>query len=354
MRIGLLGGVMAGFSAMLLVPAGVVLLAGVSSPEGISSGPVLSLILAMFVPFVLCALLVGRFLAVRILTPLRELNHATGQIIKGNFDAALHYTKHDEMGDLCAAFNAMSTQLKASLEKQALLERSRKELMASISHDLRTPLSSIRGYVEGLQDGVVHDQAKFDRYIAVIKNKTESLDRLIDSLFQYTQLDLKPLDADLRTWDSEHLLDSIIQPIILELADQPMRLLVARPFPAVSLLADEQGLAQVFDNLISNARSVLREQGGVIAVQATADAQYLRVKVADNGPGISPEDMPYIFDQFYRAEKSRSRAYGGAGLGLAICRKIIQNHGGEITAEHTPGGGATFCFTLPIVGIQPI
>ncbi|GBF74729.1 putative two-component sensor histidine kinase [Paenibacillus sp. 598K] len=282
-----------------------------------------------------------------ILRPLYELVAATQKITSGHYDFSLAYNKNDEMGDLCAAFELMKDKLKASMQKQAQLEHSRKELIASISHDLRTPMSSIKGYVEGLQDGIIHDKARFNRYISVIKNKTESLDHLIESLFHYAQLDIAGTQEALCTRDSRDILASILAPIETEFVDLPAQLHVVKPFPSVRIHANENSIAQVFDNLISNARRYIREDG-TIQIEAVVDGDWLKVSVADNGTGISEEALPQVFDQFYRAEKSRSRSFGGAGLGLAICKKVIQHHEGAIWAESKPDAGATFFFTLPI------
>jgi len=347
-RIGIKGRLVSAFLGMLVFPllaASVTAFSTREVPVGIA---VMQIVLALAIPFLICALVVGWIISKNILQPLHELRAATHDIMDGRFDFELTYDKNDEMGDLCAAFGVMRDRLKASLERQEQLEASRRMLLASISHDLRTPMTSIKGYVEGLQDGIIQDRAKFNRYISVIKHKTESLDRLIETLFQYTQMDLTDPGASLRMHDSRELLESILQPVEVEFADQPVRLEAGRPFPSVRIRADESGIAQVFDNLIGNARRYV-EDGGVIAIDAAACGDELRISVRDTGTGIAEEDLPHVFEQFYRAEKSRSRHYGGAGLGLAICKKIVERHGGRIWAESAPNAGTTIRFTLPIV-----
>ncbi len=140
-----------------------------------------------------------------ILVPLKNLNEATESISAGNLDFQLSYKKDNELGRLCAAFDTMRVKLKESLEKQAAYEKSRKELVADISHDLRTPISSIKGYVEGLQDGMAKDPQMFQRYLTVIQDKTHKLDRLIDDLFQYSQMELGKLSMDFSKQDSEEI-----------------------------------------------------------------------------------------------------------------------------------------------------
>ena len=347
MRIGIKGRLVSAFLGMLVFPVLSAAVTGFSTddvPVGIA---IVQIVLALVIPFLICGLAAGWIIQKNILQPLRELLSATQDIMDGRYDFRLTYGKNDEMGDLCAAFGVMRDRLKASLERQEQLEASRRMLIASISHDLRTPMTSIKGYVEGLQDGIIRDREKMSRYIAVIKRKTENLDRLIETLFQYTQMDLADPEASLRPHDSRELLESIILPVEEEFADQPVRLDVARPIPSVRIRADESAIAQVFDNLIGNSRRYV-DDGGIIAIETALCGDELRISVRDTGTGIAEEDLPHVFEQFYRAEKSRSRHYGGAGLGLAICKKIVERHGGRIWAESGPNAGTTISFTLPI------
>jgi signal transduction histidine kinase len=307
-----------------------------------------ALILTQGILLIACTSVVSGIIIRSVLKPLDELHNATEKIMTGDLDYEIQYKKDNEMGRYCQAFEQMRVQLKESLQKQAALEQSRKELIASISHDLRTPLSSIRGYVEGLDDGIVHDEEKFKRYIAVIKNKTESLDSLIESLFQYSQMDIGKENESLCIRNSDELLESIISPFETEFIDNSINLSIARPFPSVTVSVDESRIAQVFDNLIGNAKRHM-DGAGEITITVIREGDSLMISVTDDGSGISPEDLPHVFEQFYRAEKSRSRNYGGAGLGLAICKKIVESHGGRIWAESEPNALTTFRFVLPIL-----
>ncbi len=343
MRIGIRKKLIFSFLSMLFLPIFAVLATANTS----TIMAVAKIVFALLIPYSVCALILVWILSSNILRPLYELVSATQKITNGNYDFSISYDKNDEMGDLCVAFELMREQLKTSMEKEAILESSRKELIASISHDLRTPMSSIKGYVEGLQDGIVHDKEKFDRYITVIKNKTESLDNLIESLFLYSQLDISDTKESLCIRESKELLESIISPIQIEFMDQPIQLEVVKPFPSVRLYANENSIAQVFDNLISNAKRYVGTNG-LIRIETNIEGGYLKICIIDNGTGIPEKDLPNIFDQFYRIEKSRSRNFGGTGLGLTICKRIIENHNGKIWAEGSSSGGTEFCFTLPI------
>lgn len=346
MKVGIRKKLIIAFAVMIAVPVFVVFAVG--SNNGGVIGNASAIIISQSIAFIVCAAIISGIIARSILTPLDELHKATKKIIAGDLSYEIGYKKENEMGRYCQAFNQLRLQLKESLEKQAALEKSRKELIASISHDLRTPISSIRGYVEGLEDGIVHDRERFNRYITVIKNKTESLDKQIESLFQYSQLELSGGAHDLCKRNSEELLRTILEPYELEFADCNIRLEIVRPFPTVEILANENGILQVFDNLISNAKRYVGENG-VITIQANTDDRYLTISVSDNGSGIAPEDLPHIFEHFYRAEKSRSRNYGGAGLGLAICKRVIEDHGGGIWVESILKTITTFSFTIPIL-----
>lgn len=345
MRLGIRSKLTASFMTMMLLPIMMVIAAGSSVKS--DSHQILLLIVSLVIPFAVCAAILTRLIARSILVPLDELNAATEKITAGNLDFTVAYRKNNEMGDFCAAFDLMRQKLKDSLEKQAAFENSRKELIASISHDLRTPITSIKGYVEGLQDGITHDQAKFNRYISVIRNKTESLDRLIEDLFQFSQLELGHSDMQPSLQSAQNMLDKILNPIETEFTDSTVKLVVNRPFPAVIINADLDRIRQVFENLISNAKQYVGENG-VITVGAEVEDAYLTLSVTDNGVGISEEDLPHVFEHFYRGEKSRSREYGGIGLGLAICKQIVENHGGVIWVESLPDVSTTFQFQLPV------
>ena len=297
--------------------------------------------------FITLLILMVRFIARDLLEPLGQLNRAAQNITRGNLEEEVSYRKDNELGRLCQAFETMRVELKKSLETQAAYENSRKELVASISHDLRTPISSIKGYVAGLQDGIAKDRETFDRYLAVIRDKTDSLDRLIDDLFQFSQMELGKLSMELRDWNSETLLEEILEPIEMDFREKSREFRVIRPLFGTPVRADYYRVEQVINNLVQNAARYTG-QDGFIEFRAEAAGDEIIMSVTDNGSGISEADLPHIFERFYRGEKSRSRDYGGAGLGLVICKQIIEAHGGRIWAESFHGKGSVFYFTLPV------
>jgi len=207
-------------------------------------------------------------------------------------------------------------------------------------------MSSIKGYVEGLRDGIANNKERYDRYISVIMDKTEKLDKLIDELTIFSQLEMGHLDIHPIKRIVDEMLEEILNPIEMEFADMPIQLILQKPFPRVMVNADRGRLSQVFDNLIGNAKRYVGENG-VITISAAIEDKEVKIAVKDNGTGIDSIDRPHVFELFYRSDKSRSSEYGGAGLGLAICKQIIEKHGGKIWVESTQNVGTEFYFTLP-------
>ncbi len=303
-----------------------------------------------FLALVFLVILFTSYFSQTILKPIHELSIATQKIAEGNLEISLHYNRNDELGQFMKSFSHMRNQLKESLAKQKAYEQSRKTLIASISHDLRTPISSIKGYVEGLQDGIAEDEASVKRYLAVIHQKTDQLNRQIQDLFQLSQFDLGQLDVKLLPEDSQEVIESILEPYEIEFNNDhgTLNLEIERPLPSVQILVDRQRIEQVLLNLLSNAQRYGSE-GGRMLIKAYLDKPDLIISVSDNGPGISQEDLPHIFESFYRGEKSRSRMYGGAGLGLAISKYIVEAHQGKIWVESIEGQGSTVSFSLQMV-----
>ena len=284
-----------------------------------------------------------------VLVPLNELNKATESIVRGDLDFSIKYKRNNELGRFCQAFDTMRDKLKMSIEGQMASERQRKEMIGAISHDLRTPISSIKGYIEALQDGMARDEAQFQRYLEVIQDKTNRLDALIDDLFQFTQMDLGNFNMSFEVIDSRAMLEDIMHCACMDWKDSHIEIIRDIPFPSVRVKADAKRIAQVMDNIMQNASRYVGSNGR-IRVWATEGEDELIISIKDNGIGITQHDLPHIFELFYRGEKSRSRNYGGTGLGLAICKHIVEDHGGRIWAESSPGKGTTISFSLPIVG----
>ncbi|MBT2684984.1 HAMP domain-containing sensor histidine kinase [Bacillus sp. ISL-37] len=283
------------------------------------------------------------YISKTILQPLKEIYHATEEVIEGNLDYKIRYGKQDEIGRFIHGFDLMREHLKKSVEQQQQYERARKQLIASISHDLRTPLASIKGYVEGLEDGIAKNEEMQKKYYSVIKSKTNQLDRLIEDLFEFSKFELEQLSIDKNLVNSREFFQETFHSAQLDY--QGVELVLADPLPSISLQIDSDRIKQVMANLVDNA---VKYGGTNILLKVETQGGYLQIIIKDNGQGIAEEDLPLIFNPFFRGEKSRSRESGGTGLGLAIVKYIVNAHGGEIRAVSEKGKGSEFIFTLPL------
>jgi signal transduction histidine kinase len=250
------------------------------------------------------------------------------------------------MADLARSFNEMAAQLEAAARKQRELDTLRRDLIAWIGHDLRTPLASIQAIVEALADGIVEDPATVQRYLRTAQRDIRALSLLIDDLFEMAQIDAGGLQLERHPNAISDLISDTIERFS-ELAARQGVTLEGSAGPGVDPVSiDAQQIERVLANLVDNA---LRHTpaGGTVQVRASRTTTGVLVEVRDTGEGIRREDLPHVFDQFYRGEKSRSRATGGSGLGLAIARGIVEAHGGRIGVNSVAGRGARFFFTLP-------
>jgi signal transduction histidine kinase len=292
------------------------------------------------------AMVFGFFISSTITDRLQAIKQVAEQVQQGNLGARVPVHGNDELAGLGRTFNQTATRLQEAAQKQRELETLRHDLIAWAGHDLQTPLASIRAIVEALADGVVDDPATTQRYLRTAQRDVQSLSLLIDDLFQMAQLDAGGLTLN-REMDSLSDLISDTLESFSELASRQQVALSGEVAVGVDpVFMDVQRIGRVLNNLIGNA---LRhtQPGGAITVRATRDQTGVRVEVRDTGEGIPEADLPHVFERFYRGEKSRSRATGGAGLGLAISRGIVETHGGQIGVASAAGQGASFYFTLP-------
>jgi signal transduction histidine kinase len=292
------------------------------------------------------AMSLGYFVSVSVTDRIVKLNQAANEIAQGHLDVRVPVTGHDEMADLARTFNDMAAQLEATARKQRELDTLRRDLVAWIGHDLRTPLASIRVILEALADGVVEDSTTVQRYLQTAQRDMRSLALLLDDLFEMAQIDAGGLQLEQHSHSVADLISNTIESFSALAARQGVKLegCIAPDTPSTSM--DVQKIERVLTNLVSNA---LRHtpSGGTVQVRALAVMEGVQVEVCDTGEGISADDLPHIFEQFYRGEKSRSRATGGAGLGLSIAKGIVEAHGGSIGVESTAGQGTRFFFILP-------
>jgi signal transduction histidine kinase len=256
-------------------------------------------------------------------------------------------TGRNEMAELAHTFNEMAEQLETAARKQRELETLRRDLVAWIGHDLRTPLTSIRVLLEALADGVVDDPDTVQRYLQTAQRQIRSLSVLINDLFEMAELDAGGLSLEQHPNSISDLISDTIESFSALAAQQDVTLEGSVEHGVDPVCMDAQKIGRVLANLVSNALHHT-PAGGRVQIRASTLETGVQVEVHDSGEGITSEDLPYIFDQFYRGEKSRSRDTGGSGLGLAIAKGIVEAHGGRIGAESAPGQGTRFFFTLPV------
>ncbi|WP_281883713.1 cell wall metabolism sensor histidine kinase WalK [Paenibacillus sp. YYML68] len=252
-----------------------------------------------------------------------------------------------------AELERINLSLELVNEDLARMETSRRHLLSNISHDLGTPMTLIQGYVEALMDGVV-DREQEQQYLKLIHNRITGLNRLIKDLFQLSKLEARQMEFDIQIVDTEELFQFFVERYELELAGAGIRFetssyrLTPTEGRTTQVRVDMNRIDQVLTNIIYNAVKYT-PKGGLIQLQFTVDEHALVVQVQDSGAGIAPEDLPYIFDRFYKKDKSRNTSGGGSGLGLAIAKEIIDYHGGRIWAQSRLGQGARLAFMLPLV-----
>lgn len=305
---------------------------------------VLSTVLLLFAGIIATSF--GMFVAASVTADLRQVAGTARQLADGDLAARVAVHGRDEIAQVGAAFNRMAAQLQTAEQERAELDQLRRDLIAWTSHDLRTPLTGIRVRTEALQDGVVETEAMRERYYREIHADVLALNHLIDDLFELAQLDAGSLELEM----SGHALSDIVSDSLERfrtLAEQKQIALWGEVAPDVDpVQLNAAKISRVLDNLIGNALRYTPEDGRVEVQAVRADGR-VRVTVSDTGPGFAPQDLPRVFEQFYRGEQARSRATGGAGLGLAIVRGIVAAHNGRVWAENRPGGGAVVGFELP-------
>lgn len=289
----------------------------------------------------------GYLLASRMTRSLKQLQQGAQQLAAGDFSVHVHVSEQDELAEVAEAFNLMVDELQRSFARQQELERARRDLIAAVSHDLRTPLTSIRVMIEALTDGVVTDPAMVQRYYANTHSQIESLANLITDLFELSKLEAGQIDLQLEPLNLNDLLSDVIESMQPQarVKEISMKGIFSEDVPIIK--AEFAKIQRVLYNLVQNAIRHTPARGS-ISLATLAVPQGVQVEVVDSGEGINPEDLPHIFDQFFRSDKSRSRETGGAGLGLAIAKRIIEAHRGQIWVESEPEQGTRFSFILPV------
>lgn len=304
------------------------------------------LVFVVFLTILMTNRFLTRFVIRRIEEPLDLLSEGARRLGGGDLDYRIDYTGKDEFAPVCGAFNEMAARLKESLERTRRDEESRKELLAGISHDLRSPLTSIRAYVEGLLDGVAKTEEAKQRYLHTINTKAEDIDRLVSQLFLYSKLDLGGVPLDTQAVRLDEFVTHFVEKAALDSRARGLEVTVDSLAP-VTVSADPEQLSRVLSNVLENSIKYKSKAMGHLHI-ALEESGCL--SLADDGPGVPEADLPKLFDVFYRSDPARRNPAGGSGLGLAIASKAVYSMGGTIRACNRPGGGLTIEITLPKEG----
>ena len=289
----------------------------------------------------------------KVFEPIREITRSADAIIKGDYTQTVMQRSDgqvltDGIDELSYSFELMRDELKAKSEREAQLKKSQKELLSCMSHDLRTPISTIKAHAEAIRDGLASTQEKHDKYIATIIGKTDVLSRMISDLLDHSNAELNQLSIDKREVYCREFLETLSKELFIYCRKYGCEFSAEIETDEFIALMDKGRISQVIYNLVENAVKYADSERKMIRLRCVYDggSERLCVSVSDNGKGVPTADIPYVFDRFYRAEKSRSMQVPGAGLGLSICKYIVEAHGGGIALTKSEEGGAEFSFTI--------
>ena len=306
-----------------------------------------SMILAMLILLVLMAMLFSLWIYRTILRPIGELKKATNEIKAGNLDYELNIGERDEVGQLCMDFEEMRQRLKDNAEEKLQYEQENKELIRNISHDLKTPITAIKGYVEGIMDGVASSPEKIDKYIRTIYNKANDMDKLIDELTFYSKIDTNKIPYTFAKININAYFEDCVEELGLELEAKNIDLgFFDYTEESVTVIADAEQLKRVINNIVSNSVKYLDKKRGIINIRLKDEGDFVQIEIEDNGRGIAARDLPNIFERFYRTDSSRNSSKGGSGIGLSIVKKIVEDHGGRIWATSKESIGTVMHIVL--------
>ncbi|WP_427109802.1 sensor histidine kinase [Lysinibacillus xylanilyticus] len=311
----------------------------------------------LFIGGLFCFCIIGLSLYIvrksnkEILLPLNHLKKNTEEIVKGNYEQDTVYSQADEIGELYAVFDQMRLEIKNITMQRDEQEENQKKLISSISHEVRTPLTTIKAYLDAISEGICPDMDSLMSYIQIMQTNTEKMSRLIDDLFIHTLKELGHIPVNLTEQYSKEVLTDILLPIRHYVQTTGIHFIGPESIPNVLIQVDESRLEQVLSNLITNALKHTTK-GDSINVSINIESQLLYINVIDTGNGMLPQDMPFIFERYFRGIQATGETAvknEGAGLGLSICKHIMEAHNGSISFKSKRNVGTTFTLTLPII-----
>ena len=305
------------------------------------------LFFSAFMILVITGLSVGSWIYRSVAGPLVKLKKATHNIKAGNLDFVLDVEGTDEFSELCKEFEDMRKRLKESAEERVVLDKENKELISNISHDLKTPMTAIKGYVEGIMDGIADTPEKMERYIRTIYNKTNEMDHLINELTFYSKIDTNRIPYTFSKLNVEDYFNDCAEELSVEMETRNIELVYANYVDnKVQIIADGEQIRRVIHNIISNSIKYMDKKKGIIQIRVKDVGDFIQIEIEDNGKGIAAKDLTNIFDRFYRTDVSRNSSKGGSGIGLSIVKKIMEDHGGKVWATSREGIGTIMYFVL--------
>lgn len=296
---------------------------------------------------VVMSVIVTNWIRKDIYNPVKEISIAMQNIADGNFDCRFEESRCDEIGQLFENYEQMRLTLKESAEEKAENERKQKELISNISHDLKTPITSIKGYVEGIMDGVANTPEKMDKYIKTIYNKANDMDKLINELTTYSGIDTNKIPYHFHVINISNYFSDCIEEIGLDLESKNIHLNYTNLAPPdTCVVADPEQFKKVINNIISNSVKYIGHDHGLINIRIIDENESVKIELEDNGKGIAAKDIGNIFERFYRTDASRNSLQGGSGIGLSIVKKIVEDHGGYVWATSKENEGTCIHFVM--------
>ena len=305
------------------------------------------MLFGIVIVLMLCACLLIVWIYRGIMRPLKKLQTATENIKEGNLDFELCPEADDELGQLCMDLEDMRRRLKDNAEEKIAFDKENKELISNISHDLKTPVTAIKGYAEGIMDGVADTPEKMEKYIRTIYNKANEMDTLINELTFYSKIDTNRIPYNFNIISVNEYFNDCAEDVSLELESKNVEFGFFNYVDAgVKVIADAEQIKRVVHNIINNSLKYMDKPKAKINLRVKDVGDFIQVELEDNGKGIAAKDLPNIFDRFYRSDASRNSSKGGSGIGLSIVKKIVEEHGGKIWATSREETGTTMYFVL--------
>ena len=296
----------------------------------------------------MAAMIMGMWLYASTVNPLNQLKKAARNIRDGNLDFKVESKGVTEISEVCEDFEEMRKRLKESEEEKLAVDKGNKELISNISHDLKTPLTAIRGYCEGIIDGVAATPEKMEKYVRTIYNKANEMDKLINELTFYSRIDTNRIPYTFTKIRIQDFFEDCVEDVKLETESRDIELTYVNELkdPDTLVIGDTEQLRRVINNIISNSIKYMDKPEKKMQIRLLDKDDFIQAEFEDNGKGIANSELSLIFERFYRTDASRNSTRGGSGIGLSIVKKIMEDHGGKVWATSTEGAGTTIHFVL--------